>query len=107
MKLKKNDIVLAIKGKDRKKKGKILKVLSEQGKILVEGMNVKKKHMKPRRAGQKGQIVEVVRPFSAANVKLVCPKCGRPTRVGFKIMKNEAGKKTGKARVCKKCNAEI
>lgn len=106
MKLKKNDTILVIKGKDKQKKGKIVKVFPADLKIVVEGVNIKKKHVKSRRAGQKGQIVEVTRPFSAANVKLLCPKCGNPSRVGYKMATNEDGK-INKSRICKKCKAEI
>ncbi|OGD38489.1 50S ribosomal protein L24 [Candidatus Azambacteria bacterium RIFCSPLOWO2_01_FULL_46_26] len=107
MKLKKGDIVLIIKGKDRTKKGKILKVFTAESKIIVEGINLRKKHAKARRAGQKGQIIEISAPISAANVKLLCPKCALPARIGFKVAVNDEGRKVGKFRICKKCKAEI
>lgn len=101
MKLKKNDNVLIISGKDRGRRGKILEVLRSEGKIVVEGMNMHKKHRKPRRQGQKGEVVEVTAPIDASNAKVICVKCAKPTRVGYKIT---AGKKY---RACKKCGEEI
>lgn len=101
MKIRKNDQVLILKGKDKGKKGKVLRGFPKTGKILVEGMNIKKKHQKPKREGEKGQRVEIAAPFPAANVKLICSKCNKPTRVGYEI---NAGKKY---RICKKCKAEV
>ncbi len=101
MKLKKGDIVLVISGKDRGKQGKILDVFPKEERIVVEGANLRKKHIKPKRSGEKGQIVETPLPFPAAKAKLICPKCGKPTRVGYKF---EGGKKY---RVCKKCKSEL
>jgi large subunit ribosomal protein L24 len=101
MKIKKGDRVLIVKGKDRGKKGKVLRGFPKEGKILVEGVNIKKKHRRPRRSGEKGQIVEVSAPIYISNVKLICPKCGKPTRVGFKLTEKH------KYRICKKCGEEI
>jgi large subunit ribosomal protein L24 len=101
MKIKKGDTVLIISGKDRQKQAKVLDVFPSAGKLIVEGINLKKKHAKPKRSGEKGQIVEKPAAFPASKVKLVCPKCGKPSRVGYKV----AGDK--KYRVCKKCQAEI
>jgi len=101
MKLKKGDQVLIISGKDKGKKGKVLDVFTSAGKITVENINLVKKHRKPRRQGEKGQIVEVVKSFDASNVKLICPKCGDHTRVGYKLIDKE------KFRICKKCGQEI
>jgi large subunit ribosomal protein L24 len=101
MKIKKGDTVLIISGKDRQKQGKVLNVFPVAEKLTVEGINLKKKHAKPKRSGEKGQIVEKPAAFPSSNVKLICPKCGKPTRVGYKI----AGEK--KHRICKKCQAEI
>ena len=107
MKVKQGDTVLIIKGKDRTKKGKILKVFTAESKIIVGGINLRKKHAKARRAGQKGQIIEISAPISAANVKLLCPKCALPARIGFKVAVNDEGRKVGKFRICKKFKAEI
>lgn len=101
MKIKKGDNVLVISGKDRGKKGKVLRAFPREAKIMVEGANVRKKHVRAKSAGQKGQIVEMPSVFSISNVKLVCSKCGKTTRIGYK----REGKK--KLRICKKCLAEI
>lgn len=101
MKIKKGDTVLIISGKDRGKTGKVLKVFPEEEKILVENINLRKKHRRPRKAGEKGQIIEFPSPIWASNVKIVCPKCGKASRIGIKI--NESRK----YRICKKCGSEI
>lgn len=101
MKIKKNDTVKVISGKDKGKTGKVLKSLPKENKIVIEGVNLVKKHQKPRRAKEKGQKIEIVKPIDASNVLLVCPRCGRTARVGYKI----AGGK--KQRVCKKCWQEF
>ncbi len=101
MKIKRNDNVLIISGKDRGKRGKVLDVLASVGKIVVEGVSIRKKHVRPKKSGEKGQIIEKPAAFSLSNAKLICPKCGKTTRVGYKIN----GEK--KHRACKKCQAEI
>ena len=101
MKIKKGDTVLIIKGKDRGKKAKVLKGFPKESRILVDGVNIKKIHKRPRKEGEKGQVVEVPAPFPQSKVKLICPKCNKPARAGYKV--NE-GKKM---RVCKKCHGEI
>jgi len=101
MKIKKNDQVLIISGKDRGKKGQVQKVFPLAQKITIENINLVKKHRRPRRQGEKGQVVEIAKPLAVSNVKLVCSKCGQVTRVGYKITE------TGKFRVCKKCEQEI
>lgn len=101
MKIKKGDQVLIISGKDRARKGKVLNVIPKEGKIMVENINIRKKHVRPRRSGEKGQIVEMPAPLNVSKVKLICPKCGNPARVGYKIVENK------KYRVCKKCGTEI
>jgi len=101
MKIKKNDIVLVISGKYRGKKGKVLRILPDEGKILVEGINLAKKHQKAKKQGEKGQIVELPKPIDASNVKLFCPKCSKASRVGFSFLEGQ------KVRICKKCHQEI
>jgi len=101
MKIKKGDIVLIISGKDRTKKGKVLKVFPKEGKILVEGINLRKKHQRSKRTGEKGQIVEMSTPVDISNAKLICSKCNKATRVGYKIVENK------KFRICKKCEQVI
>jgi len=101
MKIKKGDTVLVISGKWKGKTGKVLRAFPREFKVLVEGVNIVKKHQKPKRTGEKGQILEIPKPIPVSKVKLICPSCKKATRVGYKIEKN------GKFRVCKKCGAKI
>lgn len=101
MKLKKGDQVLIISGKDKGKKGKILRVLPSDKRIMVEGVFIIKKHVRPRRQGEKGQRLEIPGYIDVSNAKLVCSKCGKAARIGYKIMGDK------KYRICKKCNQEI
>ena len=101
MKLKKGDAVQIMRGKDKNRKGKIEKIFPQKGKILVEGINIYKKHVKPQGEGKPGGIVEVVKPLPAANVMLVCPKCNKLTRIGFSFQGKE------KIRICKKCGVSL
>jgi len=101
MKIKKNDQVLIIAGKDKGKKGKVLEVFPSTEKVLVENINLMKKHRRPRRQGEKGQTVEVAKPLHISNIKLICSKCGEAARVGYKLTETE------KLRICKKCQQEI
>jgi len=101
MKLKKGDEVIIIAGKDKGRKGKIEKVFSKEGKVLIPGINLVKKHLKPRKEGEKGGIVEIPKPLDVSKVALVCPKCSKPTRVGYLITKES------KERICKKCKQVI
>ena len=101
MNIKKDDKVVVLSGKDKGKQGKILVSDPKAAKVIVEGVNVATKHQKPRKQGEEGGIIKVETPIYASKVQLVCPKCGKNTRVGHKIAD---GKKT---RVCKKCGAEI
>lgn len=107
MKIRKNDQVVIIKGKERGKTGRVLKGFPKESKILVEGINVKKKHQRPKRGGEKGQIIEKLVPLSVANVKLICPECKKPARIGYKIIKPETSEEKSKVRICKKCRKEI
>lgn len=101
MRIKEGDQVLIISGKYKGKKGKVLIAFPKESKILVEGINIRKKHQRPKKSGEKGQIIEKPAPISVANAKLICPKCGQATRVGYKIIEKK------KYRVCKKCTQEI
>ena len=101
MNIKKDDKVIVLSGKDKGKQGKVLAADPKGLKVTVEGVNVATKHQKPKKQGQDGGIIKVETPIYACKFQLVCPKCGKGTRVGHKI---EDGKKT---RVCKKCGAEI
>ncbi len=97
MKIKKGDTVLIIKGKDRGKSGKVIKALPKENRIIIEGLNLVKKHVKPKRAGEKGEIVEIPAPLYISKVKLICPSCKKPTKVGYKFVNDT------KKRYCKKC----
>ena len=101
MKIKKGDIVKMLAGKDRGKTGKVLRSLPDKNKVIVEGLNIIKKHTKPRKEGQKGQRVEVPRAVQSSNVMIICPKCGKPSRIGYKASEDK------KYRICKKCGEEI
>jgi len=101
MKIKKGDKVLIIRGKDRTKIGQVLKVLPKNNKLIIEGLNLMTRHVKPRKSGEKGQKLKVPSPIDVSNVKIICPKCKKPTRIGFRKEKNR------KVRICKKCNAII
>lgn len=100
-KIKKNDQIKISAGKNKGKSGKVLRVFPAENKIIVEGLNLIKKHVRPRREGEKGQRIEIPGKMNVSNAMLVCPKCGKTTRIGHKSI----GEK--KVRVCKKCNAEI
>ena len=101
MKIKKNDTVLIISGKDKGKQGKVLNVFPKEERIVVEGINLKKKHQRPKKSGEKGQMVTLPGPLNISNAKLICPGCKKPTRVGYKIRDKR------KTRICKKCKQEI
>ena len=100
-KIKKGDLVVMLAGKDRGKKGKVLKVIPKEGKIIVEGLNLVKKHQRPKRMGEKGEIVLVPRAVDISNVALFCSTCGRKTRAGYQFSGEE------KIRICKKCRQPI
>lgn len=99
--VKTGDTVMIISGKDRNKSGKVLQVSPSEDKVIVEGLNMVTKHVKPRRQGEQGGIVQAEGALYACKVMPVCPKCGKATRVGH----NEKDGK--KVRVCKKCGAEF
>jgi large subunit ribosomal protein L24 len=101
MKIRKGDTILILSGKDKGKKGKVTKVFPEVNKIIAENINLVKKHVRPKKEGEKGQIVAIAKPFDVSKVKLICPRCGLAARVGYKIIEG------GKFRICKKCKQEI
>ena len=100
--VKTGDTVVILSGKDKGKQGKVLQVSPKEGKVIVEGLNIATKHVKPRRQGEQGGIVEAEAAMYACKVQLVCPKCGKATRIGHKILEDGS-----KVRVCKSCNEEI
>lgn len=88
-------------GKDKGKSGKVLQVMTQEGKVVVEGLNLLIKHQKARRSGEKGQRIQFPSAVAAAKVALVCPKCGKTTRVGYKVDGDK------KVRICKKCQEAV
>ena len=102
LKIKKNDKVVVLSGKDKGKQGKVLSVIPSESKVVVEGVNVATKHKKATRQTEQGGIVKKEAPIYACKVQRVCPKCNKPTRPAHKLLAD--GKKV---RVCKKCGAEI
>ena len=99
--IKKDDKVIVLSGKDKGKEGKVLKADPKNGKVIVEGVNVATKHQKPRKQGEQGGIIKVETPIYACKVMVVCPKCGKPTRVAHKLVDGK------NVRVCKKCGANL
>ena len=100
--IKKGDKVIVISGKDKGVKGEVVEVSVEERKVIVSNANKVKKHVKPRKAGDPSGIIETESAIYASKVQVVCPKCGKATRVGHKIDENG-----NKSRVCKKCGAEL
>lgn len=101
MKIKKGDNVVVISGKDRGKTGKVMRSFPKEMRILVEGLNLRNKHVRAKSQGEKGQMVKVSAPMQVSNIKLVCPHCKKAVRVGYSIVGDK------KYRVCKKCKTEI
>lgn len=98
MKIKKNDTVMVIAGNDRGKTGKVLKVFPKESRIIVEGINIRKRHTKPTQKNPQGGILEKEAPIHISNVMIIDPKTNEPTRVGAKIILDE---KTGKKKVAR------
>ena len=108
MKLKKDDRVVVLGGKDKGRTGKIEKVLPRQAKVLIAGLNLFKKHVRPQGERQPGGVVEIAKPLPASRVALVCPKCGQRTRVGYRVNQvDRVNRDDTKLRICKKCQAAI
>ena len=101
MKIRKDDKVIVISGKDKGTTGKVISADPKGLKVIVEGVNVATKHQKPRKQGQEGGIIKVETPIYVSKVQLVCPKCDKGVRVGYKLVDGK------KVRVCRKCGAEI
>ncbi len=102
MKIRKNDTVVVIAGKDKGKKGKVRRALPKENRVLVEGLNMIKRHSRARRAARQAGIIELEAPIHVSNVMLLCNKCAKPTLVGFKIL--DDGKKV---RICRSCQEVI
>jgi large subunit ribosomal protein L24 len=101
MKIKKGDTVEVLSGNDKGKTGEVLEVIPKSQKVVVKGVNVRKKHIKPRKQGEEGGIIPVECAINSSKVNVVCSKCGKATRVGYIIENDE------KVRVCKKCGAKL
>ena len=101
--IRKNDNVIVTTGKDRGKRGRVLRVVPDKNRLVVEGVNMMKRHTKPNPQRQvKGGVVEREASLHASNVQLVCPECGKPTRLGRKILGDGR-----KVRVCRKCEGVV
>ena len=101
MKIRKGDNVKILSGNDKGKTGEVLEVIPKTEKIIVKGINIRKKHVKPRKQGEEGGIIPVECAIHVSKVNVVCPKCGKATRIGYETEKDQ------KVRVCRKCNAKI
>lgn len=101
LKVKKGDTVKVLSGNDKGKTGEVLEIIPKTEKIVVKGINIRKKHVKPRRQGEEGGIISVECPIHSSKVNVVCPKCGKATRIGYEMDKEN------KIRVCKKCGTKI
>lgn len=101
MRIKKGDKVQVLAGNDKGKTGEVLEVMPKEEKIIVKGINIRKKHVKPRKQGEEGGIIPTECAIDSSKVNVVCPKCGKVTRIEYKIEKDK------KVRICKKCGAVI
>ena len=101
MRIRKGDNVQVLSGNDKGKTGEVLEVIQKEDKVVVKGVNVRKKHVKARKQGDESGIIPVECAIPASKVNVVCPKCGKVTRVGYSVEKDE------KVRVCKKCGAKL
>ena len=101
MRIKKGDNVQVLSGNDKGKTGEVLEVNPKDDKIIVKGVNIRKKHVKPKKAGEEGGIISIECAIHAAKVNIVCPKCNKPSRIGYKIEKEE------KTRICKRCGTKL
>ena len=101
MRIKKGDTVKILSGNDKGKTGEVLEVIPKTNKIIVKGVNVRKKHVKARKQGDESGIIPVECAIPTSKVNVICPKCGKVTKVGYNVEKDK------KVRVCKKCGAEL
>jgi large subunit ribosomal protein L24 len=97
--VKKDDQVMVIAGKDKGKSGKVLRVLPEKGRVLIESLNLIKRHTRPSQSNNEGGIIEKEAPIAISNVQLLCQGCNKPARTGIKVLEDGS-----KVRFCKKCN---
>ena len=101
MKIRKGDNVQVLSGNDKGKTGEVLEVMQKEDKVVVKGVNVRKKHVKARKQGDESGIIPVECAIPASKVNVVCPKCGKVTKVGYRVDKDK------KVRVCKKCGEKL
>ena len=101
MKIRKGDTVQVLSGNDKGKTGEVLEVIPKTSKVVVKGVNIRKKHVKPRKQGEEGGIIPVECAINSSKVNVVCPKCGKATKIGYSIETDE------KVRVSKKCGTKI
>ena len=109
MKIRRNDTVMVVKGKDSGKSGRVLRVFPDKNRLTVEGINIIKRHVKPSPQIRQAGIVQQPGPLALPNVKLVCTKCSKPVRSGIQVLEVQEGDRTKKqrVRVCKSCNQQI
>ena len=101
MRIHKGDEVIVLTGKDKGKKAEVVTAFPRDGKVIVEGVNIAKRHSKPTRATQQGGVIDKFMPVHVSNVAIVCKSCDKPTRIGFRMEDGE------KVRVCKKCGSVL
>ena len=104
MNVRKNDSVTVVSGNSLGKQGKVLKVFPKENRIIIEGVNVMKRHSRPSQKNPQGGIVQKEAPINLSNVMVVCPKCGKNTRIGNAVVKDATSGRDKKMRVCKHCN---
>ncbi|MEI7643188.1 MAG: 50S ribosomal protein L24 [Chloroflexales bacterium] len=108
MHVKTGDEVLIIAGKDKGRRGKIKRSVPQEGRVVVEGLNIVKRHTKPRGPGKPGGIIEMEAPLQSSNVMLICPSCGRASRTGHRFLEEIDHKgRQRKVRFCKSCDAVV
>ena len=100
--IKRDDLVLVIAGKDRGKQGQVRQVLPRENRVMVQGVNMIKRHMRPRAMGTQAGIIEKEAPIHVSNVMLICKSCGKPTRVAVRVRPDGV-----KARICRRCGEDI
>jgi large subunit ribosomal protein L24 len=101
VKIKKGDEVIMLNGKDKGKKGKVLKIIKKSNRVIVEGLNLIKKNLKPKKQGEKGEIISMPRSVNISNVAIFCSRCNKGVRVGFRLSGDQ------KMRICRKCQETI
>ena len=102
MKIRKNDTIIVVAGKDKGKKGKVRRVFLNEDKVVVEGLNMIRRHSRAQRAARQAGIIELEAPIHVSNVMFLCDKCGKPTRIGFHILAEG-----NKVRICNSCKEVI